>query len=38
MAVAAIREETDPEIESLAESVKWVGIGQLGTDDSFLQG
>ena len=30
MAVAAIREETDPEIERVADSVTWVGIGQLG--------
>src|SRR5437867_9825889 len=30
VAVAAIREETDPEIESLADSLTWVGIGQLG--------
>jgi DUF1009 family protein len=29
-AVAAIREETDPEIERFADSVTWVGIGQLG--------
>jgi DUF1009 family protein len=29
LAVAAIREETDPEIESVADSVVWVGIGQL---------
>ena len=29
VAVAAIREETDPEIERAAESVTWVGIGQL---------
>ncbi|HVS82376.1 MAG TPA: UDP-2,3-diacylglucosamine diphosphatase LpxI [Pyrinomonadaceae bacterium] len=28
--VAAIREETDPEIERVAERVTWVGIGQLG--------
>ncbi len=28
--VAAIREETDPEIERLADSLTWVGIGQLG--------
>ena len=28
--VAAIREETDPEIEKFADKVKWVGIGQLG--------
>lgn len=30
VAVAAIREETDPDIESLADRVTWVGIGQLG--------
>src|ERR1700686_1623279 len=30
VAVAAIREETDPEIERLAERLTWVGIGQLG--------
>ena len=30
VAVAAIREETDPEIELLAEHLTWVGIGQLG--------
>src|SRR6058998_2234663 len=30
VAVAAIREETDPEIERLADSLIWVGIGQLG--------
>jgi DUF1009 family protein len=30
MVVAAIREETDPEIEMLADKVEWVGIGQLG--------
>jgi len=30
VAVAAIREETDPEIERVAEHVIWVGIGQLG--------
>src|SRR2546429_1173255 len=30
VAVAAIREETDPEIERVAEHVMWVGIGQLG--------
>ena len=37
MAVAAIREETDPEIEKLAESVKWVGIGQLGRMIRFFK-
>ena len=30
VAVAAIREETDPAIEQLADRVTWVGIGQLG--------
>jgi UDP-2,3-diacylglucosamine hydrolase len=30
VAVAAIREETDQEIESVADSLIWVGIGQLG--------
>jgi UDP-2,3-diacylglucosamine hydrolase len=30
LAVAAIREETDPEIEHVADRLTWVGIGQLG--------
>src|SRR2546423_12778395 len=30
VAVAAIREETDPAIEKLADRFIWVGIGQLG--------
>jgi UDP-2,3-diacylglucosamine hydrolase len=30
VAVAAIREETDPAIERVADSLTWVGIGQLG--------
>src|SRR5258707_10959214 len=30
VAVAAIREETDPEIEGLADRLTWIGIGQLG--------
>jgi DUF1009 family protein len=30
VAVAAIREETDPEIEKLADELIWVGVGQLG--------
>lgn len=30
VAVAAIREETDPAIEQLADRLTWVGIGQLG--------
>src|SRR5678815_3185305 len=37
MAVAAIREETDPEIEKLADNVKWVGIGQLGKMIRFFK-
>lgn len=37
MAVAAIREETDPAIESLADSVRWVGIGQLGRMIRFFK-
>jgi hypothetical protein len=30
MAVAAIKEETDPEIERVAERVEWIGVAQLG--------
>src|SRR5712692_710028 len=30
IAVAAIREETDPKIEGLADKLTWIGIGQLG--------
>src|SRR5437773_8541039 len=30
LSVAAIREETDPEIERVADNVTWVGVGQLG--------
>jgi DUF1009 family protein len=30
MAVAAIKEETDPEIERVAERVAWIGVAQLG--------
>lgn len=30
LSVAAIREETDPEIEDQVERLTWVGIGQLG--------
>jgi DUF1009 family protein len=37
LVVAAIREETDPEIESLADTVKWVGIGQLGRMIRFFK-
>jgi DUF1009 family protein len=37
LVVAAIREETDPEIEKLADTVKWVGIGQLGRMIRFFK-
>jgi DUF1009 family protein len=37
VAVAAIREETDPEIERVAERVAWVGIGQLGRMIRFFK-
>src|SRR5215813_14771139 len=37
MVVAAIREETDPQIEQLADRVEWVGIGQLGRMIRFFK-
>ncbi len=37
LSVAAIREETDPEIERVAERVVWVGIGQLGKMIRFFK-
>jgi len=37
LSVAAIREETDPEIERFAERVVWVGIGQLGKMIRFFK-
>ena len=37
LVVAAIREETDPEIERLADRVAWVGIGQLGRMIRFFK-
>ena len=37
MVVAAIREETDPEMDNAAERVKWVGIGQLGRMIRFFK-
>ena len=37
LAVAAIREETDPSIEREAESVVWVGIGQLNKMIRFFK-
>lgn len=36
LAVVAIKEETDPRINDVAETVTWVGIGQLGKMISFL--
>jgi DUF1009 family protein len=37
LAVAAIREETDPAIERVAERLTWVGIGQLGRMIRFFK-
>jgi DUF1009 family protein len=37
LAVAAIREETDPAIENVAAPVTWVGIGQLGKMIRFFK-
>jgi DUF1009 family protein len=37
LAVAAIREETDPKIEQVAEQLTWVGIGQLGKMIRFFK-
>ena len=37
LVVAAIREETDPEMERRVERVKWVGIGQLGRMIRFFK-
>ena len=37
LSIAAIREETDPQIETLADSVTWVGIGQLGKMIRFFK-
>jgi len=37
IAVAAIREETDPEIERIADRLTWVGIGQLGKMIRFFK-
>ena len=37
VAVAAIREEADPEIERVADRVAWVGIGQLGRMIRFFK-
>jgi DUF1009 family protein len=37
MVVAAIKEETSPEIERLASRVEWMGVGQLGRLIRFLK-
>src|SRR3954464_15932130 len=37
VAVAAIREETDPQIERVADRVTWVGMGQLGKMLKFFK-
>ena len=37
LAVVAIKEETDPDIEKLADTVEWVGIGKLGKMLSFFK-
>ncbi|HEX8653573.1 MAG TPA: UDP-2,3-diacylglucosamine diphosphatase LpxI [Pyrinomonadaceae bacterium] len=37
VSVAAIREETDPQIERAAERVVWVGLGQLGKMIRFFK-
>ncbi len=37
LSVVAIREETDKSIETVAEKVVWVGIGQLGKMISFFK-
>src|SRR3954462_12373915 len=37
VAVAAIREETDPSIEKIADRLTWVGLGQLGKMLKFFK-
>lgn len=37
LSIVAIREETDPQIERVAEQVEWVGIGQLGKMIRFFK-
>ena len=37
LAVVAIKEETDPELEKFASNLTWVGIGQLGKMISFFK-
>ena len=38
LAVAAIKEETDKRIDTVADDVMWVGIGQLGKMISYFKG
>jgi hypothetical protein len=38
LSVAAIREETDPDIEQEVEHLTWVGVGQLGKMIRFFKG
>ncbi|HEV7743865.1 MAG TPA: UDP-2,3-diacylglucosamine diphosphatase LpxI [Pyrinomonadaceae bacterium] len=38
LSVAAIREETDPQLENEVERLTWVGIGQLGKMIRFFKG
>lgn len=37
LAVAAIKEETDPQIEAHASTIEWVGVGQLGKLIKFFE-
>jgi len=37
LAVVAIKEETDKQIETVAEKIVWIGIGQLGKMISFFK-
>ncbi|MCO6512314.1 MAG: UDP-2,3-diacylglucosamine diphosphatase LpxI [Aridibacter famidurans] len=37
LAVVAIREEADPEIEKIAGDVRWIGVGKLGQMISYFK-
>jgi UDP-2,3-diacylglucosamine hydrolase len=37
IAVAAIKEETSPDVEKLASRVEWIGVGQLGKMLNFFK-
>lgn len=37
LAIVAIKEETDPRIEKVANNITWVGIGQLGKMIAFFK-